>query len=100
MKLDKINFLYYLHQIENPENFLPNRYLVNKITVVLSNILKDDRFKKDPRLIEIYNQLSEIDEPYDLFDGMLKDENNLIEVLNLYDEVIVLLRNLSDEVFG
>ena len=100
MELDYINFSHKQRQIYNPEKFLPNRYLVNKIRVILSNFLEDSRIKKNKRLAEIYIQLFEFNEPYDLYTGNLKSQDDLDVILELYREVNSILDSIKNDFFG
>ncbi|MBO6213744.1 hypothetical protein [Algoriella sp.] len=70
--------------ISNPQGL----YIVSKINVVLSDLLKDSRFSKNEQLIEIYNEVLEMKEPNNYYTYRSEYPENFDRLQKLYPIVI------------
>lgn len=70
--------------IGNPQGL----YIVSKINVVLSNLLKDDRFSKNEQLIEIFKEIKDMKEPNNYYTYKSEYPENFGRLQKLYPIVI------------
>lgn len=88
LKLNTHELDSYKRQMEATINNLQGLYLVSKINVVLSNLLKDDRFSKNKQLIEIFKEIKDMEEPNNYYTYRLEYPENLERLQLLYPIVI------------
>ncbi|MGL5233957.1 MAG: hypothetical protein ACRC8Z_04270 [Empedobacter falsenii] len=75
--------------ISNPSGL----YIVNKINVVLTNLLGDSRFSKNTELKEIYKEILEMEEPNNYYTYRLEYPDNLERLQKLFPIVIKEIEN-------
>lgn len=82
-----------IQDLEASRNNQYNRYLLNKISVINEGLIKSKDKNHGERYKEIKSILAALREPHDISTGNLIDAEAKAIILDLYDELIEILKS-------
>ncbi|WP_426474238.1 hypothetical protein [Chryseobacterium balustinum] len=82
-----------IRDLEASRNNQYNRYLLSKISVIIEGLIKSKDKNNGERYKEIKLTLASLREPHDMSTGNLIDAQAKAIILDLYDELIEILKS-------